>query len=140
MSNIQKWADLLNGREYGNEISDEEMLQAKNDEVVIVFGASDDLMWFRGAIYAELDAYEGTTAYFDRSGLMTNQCENNRCPYHHKITAEAATIDAIFSGEDDFTWTFKTHIEHKTFVIYEDGEPYCRGIVFELASVDKEAP
>ena len=139
MNNVQKWADLLNGREYDNEVSDEEAHQANSEGIVIVFGASDDLMEFRGAVYAELDAYDGTTAYLDSSGLITNPCGNDCCPYHRKITDQATSIDAIFCGKDNLAWTFETQIEHKTFVIYEDGEPYCRGIVFELASVDKDA-
>ena len=32
-------------------------------------------------------------------------------------------------------WTYRTDIPHETFMIYEDGEPYCRGIVFNIDDV-----
>ena len=31
------------------------------------------------------------------------------------------------------TWVYRTDIPHVTFMMYEDGEPCCRGIVFYLA-------
>ena len=39
-------------------------------------------------------------------------------------------IKALWCKEDDITWTYKTDIPHETFMIYEDDEAYCRGIVF----------
>lgn len=30
------------------------------------------------------------------------------------------------------SWTYDVPIEHETFVIYEDDEPYCRGFVFRV--------
>lgn len=58
-ANVLKWANKLNGREYGNEISRSEMLEAQTDNVIIVFGSSDDELEFRGLIYDEVSAYGG---------------------------------------------------------------------------------
>lgn len=29
-------------------------------------------------------------------------------------------------------WTYDVSIKHENFMIYEEGEPYCRGFVFEV--------
>lgn len=43
-------AAILNGRTYGDEITKEEEAQAKAAELVVIYGASDDLVEFGGAI------------------------------------------------------------------------------------------
>lgn len=133
--NTQEFASLLNNRQYGNEITGYEAEQAKRNNIVIVFGASDDLMEFRGAINDELDAYEGTTAYLDADGLVVNECDNEHCPYARKLAATAKKIKAVWHDSGDYSFTFETDIPHKTFEILEDDEKYCRGIVFSLDEV-----
>ena len=58
--NAESLSKKLNGCEYRDEVSTEVANEAKERGLVIVFGASDDLIEFRGAIYDEIDAYEGT--------------------------------------------------------------------------------
>lgn len=134
----QELAALLNGREYRKEITAAEEVQARFHGLVVVYGASDDLVEFGGAIHDELGAYNGTTAYLTSDGLLQNECENDECPHFEKMKEKAATIDALWCAEDGYSWTYKTEIPHATFDIMEDGGPYCRGIVFALADV-KEA-
>lgn len=127
-------AAVLNGNEYRNEGSKELFAAMKSAGLVAVFGASDDLMEFRGAIYDEVGCYGGGTAYVTSTCLNTPSCDNDACPHEKALRASAQTIDAIF-GEYGLTFTYDTEIPHETFVINEDGEPYCRGIVFALADV-----
>ena len=47
--NKEELAKLLDGRKYGSELSHEEGLAAEAAGLVVVFGASHDLMEFRGA-------------------------------------------------------------------------------------------
>jgi hypothetical protein len=124
-------AAVLTGNEYRKEISKEVEAQAKAAGLVVVFGASDDLMEFRGAIHDEVGAYDGTTAYLTRAGLLVNDCENDYCPHFEKMRKAARTIDAVWDTEG-YSWIFRTEIPHTTFEIVEDGEKYCRGIVFAL--------
>lgn len=131
----QEFAALLNGREYTKEITRGEEVQARIHGLVVVFGASDDLMEFAGAIDDELGADNGTTAYLTSAGLVQNECESRECPHFKKAKEMAATIEALWCAEDGYSWTYKTVIPHATFEIVEDGEPYCRGIVFALADV-----
>lgn len=124
-------AAQLNNCQYREEGDANLFKRMKEDGLVAVYGASDDLMEFEGAIRDELSAWEGTTAYLDANGLLHNDCENDRCPHFEKLKAGAATIKAIWD-KDGFSWVYETAIPHVTFEVMEDDEPYCRGIVFAL--------
>jgi len=133
--NAKDLAALLNGREYGKEITNEEAAQAEQSGLVVVYGASDDLMEFCGAISDEVGCSDGGTAYLNSEGLLENKCDDSDCPYFAKLKEQAATIEALWCKEEGYSFTYKTDIPHETFEIVEDGEPYCRGIVFSLSDV-----
>lgn len=130
----EEFAARLNGREYLEEITKAEEAEAKQLGLVVIFGASDDLMEFRGAIDEEGGACGGTTAYFNADGLLQNECEDEGCPYFEKIKKSAKTIKALWNT-DGYSWTYETDIPHATFDIMEDGEKYCRGIVFSMSDL-----
>jgi hypothetical protein len=132
MSIRDEIAAQLNGSEYPLRISKDISEAAKLAGVVIVYGASDDLMEFDGAIHDEIGAYEGATAYLTKDGLLQNECEDEDCPHFAKMKASAATIEALWDNAG-YSWTYKTSIPHATFEVVEDGEKYCRGVVFNLA-------
>lgn len=141
--NAKQLAALLNGREYLHEITDEEAAQAKSAGLVVVVGASDDLIEFRGAIFDEGDCYYGGTILFDAKGVLpswesASESEESAKDYFER-KAKARTIEALWAKEGGYSWTYKTDIPHETFEIVEDGEPYCRGIVFSLLDLgDKQ--
>jgi hypothetical protein len=130
----QEFAAKINGREYRNEITRDEESDAKLGGLVIVFGASDDLMEFRGAIQDEIGAYGGGTAHLTSGGLLTSECDDENCPYFKKLKKLAVTIKAKWD-ESGYSWIYETVIPHATFEVLEDGEKYCRGIVFALADI-----
>lgn len=130
---IQGFANMLDGREYGNEITKEEEKQAKELGFVVVFGASDDLAEFRGAIHSETDCCDGGDIYIDKDGLI-ELCEGE-CKHYKAAFDKAEIIEAIWS-KNGFSWSYATDIPHATFVIREEDEAYCRGIVFELKSLE----
>lgn len=127
-------AAKLNGNEYGSEGTKGLFADMKEAGLVAVFGASDDLMEFRGAINDEVGCYNGGTAYLTSAGLLANDCENDECPHFAKLKEKAATIEAEW-GERGFSWTYATTIPTASFIIKEDDENYCEGIVFALADV-----
>lgn len=130
---IETAANALHGCEYRKEGSRELFEQMKDAGLVAVFGASDDLMEFRGAIYDEIGAWDGGTAYLDDGGLLTNECENDDCPHFARVQKAARTIQARWCPSGDLSWDYVTDIPHATFDVREDDEIYCRGIVFRLA-------
>jgi len=127
---IKRMADELNGCEYGDEITKEIEESAKENGLVVVFGASDDLMMFCGAIDDEF----GTEVFLTNKGIVVSKCHDYNCPYFQKEKDAAKKIDAVW-GEGEYSWTYKTDIEHITFDVMEDGEKYCKGIVFKLSRV-----
>ena len=136
--NTKELAELLNDVEYGSEKIKKYSQSAKENDLVIVYGASDDLMEFDGAIEDELDCYGGGTAYLTSEGLLKNECDNEDCPYFEKKKLEAKQIMACWNmdAEKGYCWSYKSiDIPHKTFDICEDGEKYCKGIVFSLDDV-----
>lgn len=133
-------ANLLDGREYGSEITKEEIKIAKESGLVVVFGASDDLMEFCGAIDDEVDCFEGGYAYICENGIYKSPQKCDDCDVCEYVEAErdaCNTISAIWCG-NEFSWTYHTEIPHETFDILEDGGPYCRGIVFSLEELEPQ--
>ena len=118
MTLLKDFAAKIGGGEYRTWEKEADISYAKENGIVIVFGASDDLMEFSGAIRAEVDCYEGTTIYFDKEGKMIS----------YSVDPSLKYITAIWDGE--YPWTYDTNIPHESFDIVEDGEVYCRGMVF----------
>ena len=135
----EQLATLLNGREYRNEITELEEKQAKDDGLVVVFGASDDLMEFRGGINDEIGCYDGGIALIDEHGVLSDResiDDDDELEEFFKRKPNTKKIEAVWGG--DISWAYKTSIPHATFDIMEDGEVYCRGIVFGISDLDKE--
>jgi hypothetical protein len=134
MITVKEAALQLNGREYREEGNGEFWAALKYAGIVAVFGASDDLMEFRGAINDEVGCYDGGAAYLNDSGLYYRECEDKYCPHEKTIEARMETIKAIFDAEG-FTFVYETEIPHETFIIKEGSDNYCRGVVFYLTDV-----
>lgn len=131
-------AEALNNCEYGKEIPAGAEAQIKAAGLVVVFGASDDLMEFHGAINDEVGCYNGGSAKVDQAGLLPDRKNvegDDELREYFKREPLAVSIDAIWAAEAGYSWTFRTTIPHETFEVVEDGAPYCRGIVFALADV-----
>lgn len=133
-------AALLNGCEYRDEITREVEAQAKDDGLVVVFGASDDLIEFRGAIHDEAGRYDGGTVRVDSKGMIPDfdsidEDDKDALRDYFQREAGGKVIEALWCAEGGYSWTYKTDIPHATFEVVEDGDPYCRGIVFALAEV-----
>lgn len=139
--NAKELAEKLTGMEYPVQIPEELVKEAKASGLVIVYGASDDLMEFEGAIYDEVGVSDGGVAFVDSKGLTLdfNQlCEEKNFDglqdYFSRFS-KRKEIEALWCEEGKYSFTYKTDIPHETFEVVEDGEPYCRGIVFSLASL-----
>lgn len=132
--NEKEIAAILDGMDYCADLPAASVLDAKRNGIVIVFGAGDDLMEFRGAIEDEVVCFGGGITYLDKNGLVLNKCNNKDCPYKvcpylQEIILRTKAIRAIWDTEG-YSWIFKTDIPYETFEILENGEKYCRGIVF----------
>lgn len=128
-------AASLNGREYPMRLSKDELRAAELSKLVIVSGASDDLMEFEGAISDEFGA--PGEAYVTKTGLLPAHdegCEHKFCGYK-EAKAKSREIKVDWDNAGNPCWTVTTDIPHADFDIMEDGEVFCRGIVFCLEDV-----
>lgn len=118
----------------------------KESGLIIIFGASDDLVELRGSIYDEIDAYEGThfiiathRTEIPVDGDEDEETYKNATAFEVMHIAEESTIknnrfEAVWSPENpDCSWLIKTDLPHSTFDIMEYGELYCRGIVIDAS-------
>lgn len=127
-------SEMLSGREYGMEITKDEERQAADAGLVVAYGYSDDNVELRGAIDEEIGAYEGTTIYVNKDGLLFEPdiCHKSSCPHYKAAKRTAKAITAVWHDDSGPCWTFETDIPHETFNIYEDGELFCVGIVLSV--------
>ena len=132
-------AALLNGREYGEEITRDEEKQFKAAGLVAVFGYSDDNCELRGAICDELGCYNGGVFGICQLGVIPAPDDEEakvlkKFGFLEMVTRPKRKIEAVW-GRDGYSWIYRTDIPHETFEILEHGEKYCRGIVFSVESV-----
>ncbi|WP_206512989.1 hypothetical protein [Larkinella soli] len=130
----ERFARLIDNARYGAELTFEQEKEARDLGLVVVFGASDDLMELRGALDDELDCYDGGTFYLDKNGPLPNRDEieeDGALEAYFERKKAAHKIEAVW-GEGEWSWSYRTDIPHATFTVFEDREKYCQGIVFAL--------
>ena len=134
----EELAAQLSGLEYPVRIPGALIAAAQSSGLVILCGASDDLMEFYGARREEIGCYDGGTAFVDADGILPDRdCldGDEEIAEYVQRQKSAKPIEALWCKEDGYSWTYKTDIPHATFEVVEDEEPYCRGIVFALADL-----
>ena len=109
---LKEFANGLDGRQYGCEITVFEEKRAKELGFVVVFGYSDDCAELRGAIYDEIGCFDG--------GVL----EHDDLP---------APIYADWCPEDiECAWAYGTSLPYEKFNIYDGEDLYCIGIVCDI--------
>lgn len=134
-----EFAKMLDGRQYLHEITQGETDIAKENNLVIVFGASDDLMKLNGVFADEINCYDGGSVLIEPDGGIISQteCEDcSQCKFQIAAKAKAHELKALWCENDKgASWTYEIDIPFATFNIMEDAELYCVGIVFSLDDV-----
>lgn len=143
---MEQLAAAITGREYPPKFLKEETDAAKAAGLVICYGASDDLVEFEGAIHDEIGAYEGTKFRIDALGLRQKWSDVDRdseaaCEaYSRRKSLPSYEVKARWDPGEGYSWKLETEMPHATFEIVEDGEPFCRGIVFALPREGDQQP
>jgi len=135
----EELAALLNGRQYREEITESECAIAKQSGLVVLFGYSDDNAEFRGAWDDELSCYDGGEFKVNRKGpiMMPDDDERSvlkRFGVLEQVIGGGVDVEAKWNAEG-YSWIYPTAIPHATFDIMEDGDKYCRGIVFSISDL-----
>jgi hypothetical protein len=122
---------------------------AKDNGLVIVFGASDDLVELRGAIHDEVGACDGVVFYVDEQGVIPafediDSDDKEALRDYFAREGKGKAIEAVWCPRDSgmiiASWGYVTEIPHQTFIVHEDNAVYCFGIVFDLAALKQEVP
>ena len=116
-------ARRLDGRQYREELTTKDLAWARDNGLVIVYGASDDLLEIDGIFCDEFECYGGGEICFTRNGpgLDKNMVKN--------------VIKAVWCKEGiipSYSWIYETDIPHSTFNIMDGNDYYCQGIVFSI--------
>ena len=104
------------------------MQEAKENGLIIVYGASDDLMEFEGAFNDEGSCFDGGTVYFDLDGVSYDE-ERKKC------FIDARWCEGTDKEGNQATWSYETAIPHETLKIWEDGELFCIGLAFSIEDI-----
>jgi len=133
-------AALLDGREIRNEVQGLDCPSIKAARLLIVYGASDDLVEFDGLFRDEAGAGgRATDIRFDEEGVPQEWEEF----INDSVTIETAkkqiarlenakSLTAFWCRKDCSPWTFETSLPHAKFKIMEDGEVFCEGLVIDM--------
>jgi len=150
MTTTKELAEFLNGKTEKEIDVTKISIKAENSGLVIVYGASDDLIEFRGAIFDEGNCDAGGEVVFTKKGVISNyedcvnaikELEDNgydiEClkVQHNKINAlwcPNGIFDKYGNNIENISWAYKTKIPHYQFNLMKDGEVYCIGIVFSI--------
>ena len=146
----EQLAEALDGVQYGEEDDLINTLEADGPEqdLVVVFGHSDDCVEIRGALNDE----------FSRSGFSLYwNFEHNRVGFVENLEGvvedQRDVLDGLFSTfgrkmlcvnnvaswDADYLFQFEPDsIPFTPFKVMDDGELYCIGCVFSLEDVKKE--
>lgn len=137
-------AQLLNNRQYLEEITHEEAKLLKQNGLVVVFGYSDDNVEFMGALCDEIGANSaarpgGFDIQFTKNGLVPDWPEHEKKTkeeaddYYRFVSKPNRWITAFFGKKgSSYDWEFECDFPHATFDVFENTVPFCKGVVFSL--------
>lgn len=118
---LKYWSNKFNNRQYGNEITSEEIEQLKEEGITVVLGASDDLMYFYGSYEDEQNITgEEYIVYWDKNeNELSEQFDRNYIE---------PTIKSIFDY-NGMNINAK-NMPYCSFSIMDGNDYYGNGIVF----------
>lgn len=147
----EQMAARLNGAEYLNEMTLGDERTAKANNLLVLFGESDDLLEMRGAIHDEVGAYNGGEYALTLDGELYADGEEENT-YHKAIGNEVLPLSDEYDNDDNprliraewspddqptLSWRISSNLPCAGFTILEDGKPYCEGIVIDLSEVTR---
>ena len=125
----EELARILDGCEYGEEMTDARREIALQSRLVVVYGASDDLTEFDGAIRDEAGLGES----FVMGGPLPRLMEPHDCNcLHCGFLDKNPSAVRVNSDYTDKGFSVRCSIPAATFSVMEGGERYGDGLVFQI--------
>lgn len=152
MITAQEVADRMHGREYRHEdIYTDDLLKAAN--LLVVYGASDDLLEVGGVINEDFPAWEGTTVYLFNTPkgwrlVVEGELEDLTELIQDSPLSDLILVDSLktywiksewcpeIEGKVYASWLITAKLPEGMraypFGIQDEGELYCRGLVIDM--------
>ena len=143
-------AQQLDGNEYRREMTREQEQTAKKNNLLVLFGESDDLLVMRGAVHDEATAWDGCEYALVLDGELYADSEEENT-YHKAVGCEVLPLPDEYDNNNNprliraewcpedrpgLSWRISSNMPAASFTIKEDGEPYCEGIVIDLDELE----
>lgn len=145
----EQLAESLDGSEGG--LAPWNRCKAKENNLLVLYGESDDLLEMDGVIYDEIGAMNGGeyALVLDGELYADGEVENT---YHKAIGNEVFPISDEYDNDSNprliraewrpydrpmLSWRISSNIPCATFTLKYDGKPYCEGIVIDLDEIPR---
>lgn len=143
MKPVEKLAFMLNNREYRFEYEKEHIWFARENNLLIVHGCSDDIVMINGIIHEE---YYSEKLWFLKNKIICTEddfedikkAKKELERYGIKVSNLGIlfTINVKFPNEEGFKFELINEsdqkIEYDRFTVLEDGKEYGQGLVIQL--------
>ncbi len=134
--NAKALAATLNNRDLENGFYRFELKCAKENNLVIVTGYSDDLIELDGAIKQEGNCFNGGNFHLEKSNDEWLLREGNGC---NSISAIWYDSNRTTEDLEVIPWTYKTEIPHESFLAKFRGDVFCEGFIFCVDDLKTES-
>lgn len=139
---------LLDGNEPVDEITREQERIAAENNLLVLFCRSNDVLEMRGAIHGEVDAtgggdfaliLEGEQFSDDESDAIrragSNAVMRISDEYDNEDNPRLIRVEWCREDETPLDWGITSNLPSAWFTIFDNGEPFCAGIVIDLDDV-----
>lgn len=133
--NKDDFAKMINGREQDELLSADDCLTASENNLVVVFCHSDDLLELEGSMIDELSCWRGGTFFYDRNADSWIDIEDS---FEGVDLEDRPVIYVVCNDSSKYEgfWHIDSNLEHARFETLKDGEPFCSGLVFNYTDLN----
>jgi hypothetical protein len=144
---LKEFAEMLHRRDRQPNLTTNELLLAKQKGFVVVYGYSDDIVEFDGAIRAEghtnplvKDRPAGVLVLSEDGEVLDEDSDL----YAEYIRKNHNVITVFYCNKEGLNWVFESDIPHETFLTYDGGyneewsdfdDGFARCMVFEVSAL-----
>ena len=129
--------------QYRQDIPQELVTFAKENDLIIAYGLSDDILQFEGAVREDFGAWRGTLRYLLRAMngdvlFIPDPRGNDYIDEHVAEQIDCPYVELVWCPEDvdgNPSWLIKTKLPYTQFSIYEDGYLNCAGAVIDISNL-----
>lgn len=127
----EQLAAQINGRQYRDELTRKESEQAETSNLLVIYGASDDLLEFRGMIEDEAGAWDGTKVWVTKDRDIKEK----------KPSDKSFEVRALWCVDGKTSpWHIEVDVPYAEFLIMEDDDTFCRGVVVDFTEIFVDEP